>query len=75
MSKTIFTELPINEQDIMMAQLNHAIRNDHNCLDAAYELLGLAESKGLFDNVKFGHEAVYTRPDDLADLDVFQMGQ
>jgi len=55
-------DLTQNEQDILLAKLHHAMKNSPVCLDAIYEVIGLAENLGLYDGVKFGHEEVYKEP-------------
>lgn len=52
-------DLTRNEQDIILAKLHHAMKNSPVCLDAIYEVIGLGESLGIYDGIKFGHEEVY----------------
>ena len=52
-------DLTQNEQDILIAKLHHAMKNSPVCLDAIYEVIGLGESLGIYEGVKFGHEEVY----------------
>ena len=52
-------DLTRNEQDIILAKLHHAMKNSPVCLDAIYEVIGLGESLGIYDGIKFGHQEVY----------------
>ena len=59
-------DLTQNEQDILLAKLHHAMKNSPVCLDAIYEVIGLGESLGIYEGVKFGHQEVYPNPNTKA---------
>ena len=58
-----FNNLPIDEQNIILAKVNHVIRNSNLGYDTALDLISWGELAGIFDNVKFGHKEVYPHPE------------
>jgi hypothetical protein len=54
-----FLKLPLYQQSIYMASLIHACISDDANFKSGQELIRIGKQKGLFDDVKIGHEDVF----------------
>ena len=54
-----FKKLSEDDQNIILAKVNHVIKNSNMGFDTALDLIEWGELAGLFNNVKFGHQEVY----------------
>jgi hypothetical protein len=53
-----YIELEPNEQSLMIGQIVHALQTDTNIFKSCQDLIALAYRKGVYDNVKIGHEQI-----------------
>lgn len=60
-----FLKLSNYQQSIFMASLIHTCISDNANFQSGLELIELGKRKGLFEDVKIGHEQVFTPMPDI----------
>lgn len=58
MNCKLFLELTDHEKAVYMAELIHCCQSDNNLFVSGEMIIAMGKNKGLFENVKIGHNAI-----------------